>query len=43
MKPQLLLSKSKGQKIFSEGGSSILPIDSKNSRLNQGTIKFLEW
>ncbi|AEM68948.1 P68 family surface lipoprotein [Mycoplasma putrefaciens] len=43
MKQQILVSKTGEQKIFSEGGSSILPIDIKNSRLNQGTIKFLEW
>ncbi|WP_434328383.1 glycerol ABC transporter substrate-binding protein [Mycoplasma capricolum subsp. capricolum] len=31
------------QGIFHEGGSSIIPINVKNEKLNQGTKKFLKW
>ncbi|KEZ19117.1 P68 family surface lipoprotein [Mycoplasma capricolum] len=31
------------QGIFHEGGSSIIPINVKNQKLNQGTKKFLKW
>ncbi|MDQ0567399.1 P68 family surface lipoprotein [Mycoplasma yeatsii] len=43
MTTQVTKTKSSKHEIFNEGGSSIIPIDSRNDKVNRATKKFLEW
>lgn len=43
MKPQIILNKDGGKKVFQEGGSSIIPVSSKDEKINAGTKAFIKW
>ncbi|TQC51306.1 glycerol ABC transporter substrate-binding protein [Mycoplasmopsis mucosicanis] len=41
--PQIILNKKGGNKVFQEGGSSIIPVDVKDERFNKATKAFIKW
>ncbi|WP_029608639.1 P68 family surface lipoprotein [Mycoplasma simbae] len=43
MKPQITLAETGKPEFFQEGGSSIIPVDVKNERLNKATKAFIKW
>nr|WP_307917675.1 hypothetical protein [Mycoplasmopsis bovis] len=43
MNPQLTTIKKGSQKIFTEGGSSLLVLKSKDSSMNKAVVKFVKW